>query len=422
MPNQRTTTLPKGISWAETAQGMRLKVRVQIINPKTGKPADTSRIVPLDAGMSDGDYRLRALQYQISLRLDINGGGPGNEPIEKVHFGPYIEGQIQSKIDRGKIMSPATKQKYRDILDNHLLDKWGDRLINKITRKDVKDWLGELGKLAQAGKYAPHYLNDWWGLFKAAMREAAMDYGIGDPTSGFNGVPHAASDHRTYTRKEPNSLLIEELPAFFGAAQAVAPDHYGMLVLGLLTGRRPCELLPIRRAGDDPDLDWGTGVLEIRRSITVPDIDWQTKQRAPSAIPRGRTKTKKDLCAFLPPSMLDILRAHVGRLRGMQKDSELLFPPKWTRTTETAVGYQSRWGLRDPLKRICEAAKIKKHLTPRMMRRTYNDLCRAAEVREIVQMSMSGHATKEMVELYSTIAETEGKASLARMCAIAGVN
>jgi integrase len=61
------------------------------------------------------------------------------------------------------------------------------------------------------------------------------------------------------------------------------------------------------------------------------------------------------------------------------------------------------------------ASTLKKHISPRAMRRTFQDLARAAEVRDVVTRSISGHATEEMQRRYSTVSPTEQQKSLARV-------
>jgi hypothetical protein len=46
---------------------------------------------------------------------------------------------------------------------------------------------------------------------------------------------------------------------------------------------------------------------------------------------------------------------------------------------------------------------ITKHLTQRALRRTFNDLARAAQVTDLVTRSISGHLTEKMQAHYSTV-------------------
>jgi hypothetical protein len=54
------------------------------------------------------------------------------------------------------------------------------------------------------------------------------------------------------------------------------------------------------------------------------------------------------------------------------------------------------------------------------MRRTYQDWARAAKVHDFVTNAISGHATEEMHQHNSTVAENEMREGLARITSIAG--
>ncbi|HEV7554757.1 MAG TPA: hypothetical protein VGO00_04825, partial [Kofleriaceae bacterium] len=58
-------------------------------------------------------------------------------------------------------------------------------------------------------------------------------------------------------------------------------------------------------------------------------------------------------------------------------------------------------------------------VTPRAMRRTFQDLARAAKVTDIVTRSISGHATPEMQRHYSTVDGKEQRAGLAKIVDLA---
>ena len=55
------------------------------------------------------------------------------------------------------------------------------------------------------------------------------------------------------------------------------------------------------------------------------------------------------------------------------------------------------------------------------MRRTFQDLARAAEVKDIVTRAISGHATETMQHHYSTVAADEKKPAIAKVIELAGV-
>lgn len=71
------------------------------------------------------------------------------------------------------------------------------------------------------------------------------------------------------------------------------------------------------------------------------------------------------------------------------KESALLFP------SDTG-GFRSASCLDKPFEEVVTSLKLKKHITPRAMRRTFQDLARAAEVKDVVTRAVSGHATEAM--------------------------
>ena len=213
-----------------------------------------------------------------------------------------------------------------------------------------------------------------------------------------------ASEHLTYTEEEANALTVGEVREFLAAMKDAFPQHFAMTALGFATGLRPSSLRPLRRLGERADVKWHGGVLLVRRSQTVGEEVMET------------TKTKKHQKLFVPSELMDVLRWHVDhqiseRVRGA---SDLLFP------SETG-GFRSRSVLDKPFRDVALAIKLGKRVTPRGMRRTYQDLARAAEMRDLVTRAISGHATEQMQQHYSTVAQTEMREGIAKIISLAGV-
>jgi hypothetical protein len=96
------------------------------------------------------------------------------------------------------------------------------------------------------------------------------------------------------------------------------------------------------------------------------------------------TKTAIDQEIAVPAELLQVLRWHVEtQLRpGPQRESTLLFPSE-------IGGSRSRSCLDKPFADVAKAIELKKHISRRAMRRTFQDLARTAEVRDIVTRSIS---------------------------------
>jgi len=98
---------------------------------------------------------------------------------------------------------------------------------------------------------------------------------------------------------------------------------------------------------------------------------------------RNRTENKNDLGIPLPPALMRALREHVAALPpGPMKDSVYLFP-------STTGGMRSRSALNQPFRAVVKALGWTIKLTPKCMRRTFNDLARRAAVHDIVLRSIS---------------------------------
>ncbi len=95
------------------------------------------------------------------------------------------------------------------------------------------------------------------------------------------------------------------------------------------------------------------------------------------------------------------------------RDSDLLLPSR-------TGGFRTSSCLAKPFKTVCAALNLEKKVTPKGMRRTFQDLARAAEIKDIVTRAVSGHATEAMQERYSTAAQTEIEECVAKVISLAG--
>ena len=83
----------------------------------------------------------------------------------------------------------------------------------------------------------------------------------------------------------------------------------------------------------------------------------------------------------------------------------------------TAIGipqFRAPSCLDSPIEDIAEKAVITKAITPRFMRRTFQDLGRSAQVDDFVVRAISGHATTTMQEHYSSVSGDEVRSGLGR--------
>ena len=99
---------------------------------------------------------------------------------------------------------------------------------------------------------------------------------------------------------------------------------------------------------------------------------------------------------------MHVLRWHVETqlVTPEQQASDLLFP-------SITGGFRAPCVLNKPLAEVANELELGKHISQRALRRTFNDLARAAQVSDLVTRSISGHATERMQHHYSTVNGTE---------------
>ena len=315
-------------------------------------------------------------------------------------FADYALSLAERKVREGTIKSAHSREVLASILEHHLIPFFGEMPVDKIRRADVIRWKDGVASRIQAGEVSPHTANGWWSVLRATINAAVAEHELErNPVAKVE--PFDTSEHPAHTREDPNSLTPEEFGAFVTKLRELFPQHHAMALLGFVTGLRPSSLRPLRRHGEHADVLWDEGALLIRRSHTRRDEVMRT------------TKTGFRQRIGLPPAMIEALRAHVDSLPpGPMLDSELLFP-------SVTGGFRAPSVLDKPFKRVAKAIGLRKRITAKGMRRTFQDLTRAESVNDLVVRSISGHVTREMHEHYSTPLEVEQRDGIARVIRLA---
>jgi len=122
------------------------------------------------------------------------------------------------------------------------------------------------------------------------------------------------------------------------------------------------------------------------------------------------TKQKRRYTIDLPEELMAVLRWHVEtQLRTPeQKESDLLFP-------SDEGGFRTQKVLNQSMAEVAAEVGITKHITQKALRRTFNDLARAAQVNDLVTRSISAHLTEKMQAHYSTVNGGEQREALAKV-------
>lgn len=330
----------------------------------------------------------------IAIRAELTRPAP-IAPPRKTLFSVFAVSLFEERVLKGKIDSAATRERWNGTLTDYLIPEFGLLAVDEVTHNHIVKFTVEIGRWIKKGKpslkkvgvtvhIAPSTANGWLRIMRTICNKMTVRFDL--PRNPFDGIEFFP-EGRVYSNEEPNSLSPDQVKGWLRLAREMYPQHYAMMVLGFVTGRRPGELRALRKTID---------VLWMKRQVLI------RRSHSRGTEIRDNTKTGKDLVLNLPQEVMDILKQHMTDYTG---NSELLFP-------STIGGIRSRSALDKPFAAIAAAMKLKFHLSPRGMRRSFQDLAREAQIESLVTRSISGHATETMQDHYSTVRENEQRAAM----------
>lgn len=368
-------------------------VRARVRDPRTGRRREVNAQLPHVTRAKDALLWLEAEAAKLR-----EGQADNASAIPQFHA--FAATVFERKVQLGRIRSAANRMKWSGIIERHLIPAFGDVFLDKLTPSDVKTWQARVAARINRGAMSPLTANTILSVLKQILDEAVTDFDIRDPLRGVDAFD--TREHDTYTDEEPNALAPADVRPFLDAMREMHPQHYAFTFLGITTGLRPSSLRPLRRSGPDADVKWESNVLVIRRSHTTGHEVMET------------TKTDRHQRIHMPRDLVSVLRWHIDEqiLRRKMRESELLFPSVTGR-------FRSRSCLDKPFAEVASAIGLKYAVSPRAMRRTFQDLSRAAGVNDIVTRAISGHATEAMQRHYSTVSDDEMRAGLAKVISLA---
>lgn len=375
-------------------------VRARVTESTTGRQREIKKVLP------HAD-EAAAYQWLAEETARVRAGVTLAAP-QKTRFAEFAASHFEEKVKLGQIRSARGRAKWATVL-GHLIagttgessgtfvSGFGEFYLEKLDSSHVESWAVGVAGLIKAGDYAPTTCNGWLAILRVIMKAARRKLRL--PHLATEGVDNFdTSEHQTYSEEEPNSLLPDEVPTFMALLREMYPQHFGMVFLALATGLRPSSLRPLRRRGPSADILWDERKLLVRRSHTMgTEVMNTTKQRVKYSI-------------NLPAEVVDVLRWHVDTQLGTpeQQESALLFP-------SVTGGFRAGSVLNKPLADVAHAVNLGKHFTQLGLRRTFNDLARAAQVEAIVTRSISGHLTESMQSRYSTVNAAEQRESIGKV-------
>jgi integrase len=255
--------------------------------------------------LKDAESHKRKVESEESagLLIDPRGG--------ETLFGPYAERWLETRLVRGRPLTPATKQGYRGLLRRHILEPFGQTPLRKITPERVREWHSALVASAGADQAAKSYR-----VLRAVLNTAATDRLIGrNPCTVRGGGVERA----------PERPLVDTATVL-DLADAIDPRLRAFVLLAGFGGLRSGELLGLQRQ----DIDLMRGLVYVRREAQeiahVRDESGNVVQRHGRIITEPKTDAGKRSVA-LPGSIVGEIEQHLEEYVAPDADAVVFTRP-----------------------------------------------------------------------------------------------
>jgi integrase len=165
---------------------------------------------------------------------------------------------------------PSTHESYKSALENHIYPAFGSKSIDKIGKKDIKDFL--IQKQNETKKPNKNKKIEDQRLVKLtpstvrnlkAYLSCILNQAVDDEIIGSNPVSRTGKlIKKTDRKKDINPFSWDEKAQFEKAAKEHYPRYYPLFLTALRTGMRIGELIALKPG----DLDFNGTFIEIRQN------------------------------------------------------------------------------------------------------------------------------------------------------------
>ena len=396
-PKKKRTQLPAGISRRADEEWV---IRVTAQNRATKKRVDRMKVLdrelPLSEVVKTQEEMKAALQQEIDQAVDkavkrgqISASRKGPAPLSpETTFADYTDLWIARRSKRK--MRAYTVEVKISILAHHVLPYLGELTLAEIDRPTMVAFRTHLEDQGEALGHSLITVRHRWKSALHVLRDGLADLGLPDPTHRLE-MPEM---RRQAPKREQRTLTPEQVHRVCAKAEELKLPQWIMVPLLAYSGMRRGEAVALRWV--DLDLEVGTATVE-RSAVLLRDGRWQMES----------PKSGKARITGLP----QVLREALSRWRDHH-------PPK----TETDLIMSGPSGRIPPhrqeidrdFRRLNKALdELAVHVTPQVLRRTWNTHAGMIGVDPSMKRSMIGHSSESMSDLYNgpTPANTASVAS-----------
>lgn len=258
---------------------------------------------PAPTTFEDRDTAVLWLRRERTLTEDPESWLPPKERLavsraKRLTFGEFAAAWLDSRTVKGQPLAARTREHYANLLERHILPRFGDVPLDRITPDSVDAWYA----LAAIGK--PTMRSHAYSLLRTILG-TAVDRGL--ITTANPAKVRGGGSTRPVKRVRPATLAELE------ALTAAMPERLRLMVLlASWTALRFGELAELRRG----DIDTKRGVVRVRRGVVRAAGEVLVKTPKSDAGSRD---------VAIPPHLMPMVREHL--LRHTQPGARgLLFP------------------------------------------------------------------------------------------------
>lgn len=370
----------------------RWKVYLTWIDERTGRRIHRRKIV-------QGDLNA-AQKARAALREQEKSGPPASRP----RFGAFADAWLER---HRKSLEDSTEDRYERDVEN-LKEEFSEWWVDKITYEELDRWRLAMLELKDAkgnpAGYAPPTINGWHRTMRLIL-DVAVRRGLvrtnaarqlqtlkEERTKGPRGTSLSAKQFKAFNEAIP--VAVEK--------KLIAPDMGRAVTAVAWMGARAGEVIALRWT-DDVD-----GELHVERSV------WRGLEKEDKTDDPRRVTISPPLRAALDEQRRWLIaEQHEGLPSG------LVFPSNpqqahgaATKLKRDVLWYRSQSALNNAVATICEEAKLPR-VTPHALRRTFEDLTRAAGVDALVRRAIHGWRSERAQGIYATVSREERDAAAA---------
>jgi integrase len=276
----------------------------------------------------------RQAQAELARLLAQVADGGNIEP-SKITVAEHVRARFEQWQAAGTI-SPKTAEGYAGLIERHIIPHLGNKLLQRLTTRDVEAWHSTLLTSGRKGRYgsaeqagvSTRTIGHAHRVLSKALREGMRHDLVLKNVAAIQRAPKIAANEMVILTPEQ----VAGLPAQLEGQALAAPA-----IVALFTGMRRGEILALRWS----NVDLAGKVIRVRESLEVTKAGLRFKPPKSKAGVRDIT---------LPGIVVETLQAHRKALlerrlvlgQGKLADTDLVFP-MWDGSPQHPDAFGSTW-------------------------------------------------------------------------------